>query len=66
MAMDKHPSMFAEERTNMRRTFVEVYQAGRESVGLPRAEQRAHRRRTIQRAMNDLEHFTMQRIYGQS
>lgn len=50
---------FANELANLRRTFARVYAAGRESRDLPPEQQRAHRRKVIQSAMNDLEHFAM-------
>jgi hypothetical protein len=53
---------FADERANLRRTFIRVYRAGRGSAGLRPREQATHLRRTIQTAMNDLEHFTMQHV----
>lgn len=60
--MAESPRTFPDELVNLRRTFIEVYRAGRESVSLPHSQQAAHRRKTIISAMNDLEHFTMQRI----
>jgi hypothetical protein len=50
---------FAYELANLRRTFARVYAAGQESRDLPPEQRRTHRRKVIQRAMNDLEHFTM-------
>jgi hypothetical protein len=53
---------FADEPANLRRTFSRVYAAGQKSRDLPPEEQGPHRRKTIQSAMNDLEHFTMQMV----
>jgi hypothetical protein len=50
---------FANELANLRRTFSRVYASGQESRDLPPEQRRAHRRKAIQSAMNDLEHFTM-------
>lgn len=50
---------FASERANLRRTFARVYAAGQNSRDLPPEQQGAHRRKAIQSAMNDLEHFMM-------
>lgn len=53
---------FANERANLRRTFSRVYAAGQNSRDLSPEQQRAHRRKAIQSAMNDLEHFTMEEM----
>jgi hypothetical protein len=55
-------SQFSDHLASFRQTLAKVYAAGMESAQLSPDERKVHRRKSIQSAMNDLEHFTMQKL----